>query len=298
VGLYQHDVDQKKLAASLDAVVESVVNYVGVDVNTASAALLGYVAGISKKVAQAIIAHRDENGPFGSRAELKKVKGLGPKAFEQAAGFLRVPGSKNPLDNTTIHPESYDATKQLLELAGLNLRMADLPNRLRAWCEANELSVDERRRTNDEGRLIAKHPSGTNDEGHVTHHASRSTENWLTTATLLGIGELTLRDIVDALLRPGRDPREDLPPVIVRRDVLSIDDLREGMVLKGTVRNVVDFGAFVDIGVKQDGLVHVSKMAKQYVRNPHEFVGVGDVVDVTVVSIDRERGRIGLSMVG
>ena len=295
VGLYQHDVDQKKLAASLDAVVESVVNYVGVDVNTASAALLGYVAGISKKVAQAIIAHRDENGPFGSRAELKKVKGLGPKAFEQAAGFLRVPGSRNPLDNTTIHPESYDATKQLLDLAGLNLRMADLPNRLRAWCGANGLPVDEGRRTEDR-----KRPSGQSrwDEKQDTEYATRNTDNWLTTATLLGIGELTLRDIVDALLRPGRDPREDLPPVIVRRDVLSIDDLREGMVLKGTVRNVVDFGAFVDIGVKQDGLVHVSKMAKQYVRNPHEFVGVGDVVDVTVVSIDRERGRIGLSMVG
>jgi protein Tex len=291
VGLYQHDVDQKKLAASLDAVVESVVNYVGVDVNTASAALLGYVAGISKKVAQAIIAHRDENGAFGSRAELKKVKGLGPKAFEQAAGFLRVPGSRNPLDNTTIHPESYDATKQLLELAGLNLRMVDLPNRLRAWCEANGLGIDEGRTTKDERQTA-------NDAPRSTLHAPRTTDNWLTTATLLGIGELTLRDIVDALLRPGRDPREDLPPVIVRRDVLSIGDLREGMVLKGTVRNVVDFGAFVDIGVKQDGLVHVSKMAKQYVRNPHEFVGVGDVVDVTVVSIDRERGRIGLSMVG
>ena len=296
VGLYQHDVDQKKLAASLDAVVESVVNYVGVDANTASAALLGYVAGISKKVAQAIIAHRDENGPFGSRAELKKVKGLGPKAFEQAAGFLRVPGSKNPLDNTTIHPESYDATKQLLELAGLNLRMADLPNRLRAWCEQNDLTVGEGRP--DEGRTTKDERLTANAVPRSTPHAPRATDNWLTTATLLGIGELTLRDIVAALLRPGRDPREDLPPVIVRRDVLSIDDLREGMVLKGTVRNVVDFGAFVDIGVKQDGLVHVSKMAKQYVRNPHEFVGVGDVVDVTVVSIDRERGRVGLSMVG
>ena len=298
VGLYQHDVDQKKLAASLDAVVESVVNYVGVDVNTASAALLGYVAGISKKVAQAIIAHRDENGPFGSRAELKKVKGLGPKAFEQAAGFLRVPGSRNPLDNTTIHPETYDATKQLLELSGLNLRMADLPNRLRAWCEANGLPVDERRRTTDEGRPAKDKRQTANDASRSTLPAPQTTDNWLTTATLLGIGELTLHDIIDALLRPGRDPREDLPPVIVRRDVLSIEDLREGMVLKGTVRNVVDFGAFVDIGVKQDGLVHVSKMAKQYVRNPHEFVGVGDVVDVTVVSIDRERGRIGLSMVG
>ena len=296
VGLYQHDVDQKKLAASLDAVVESVVNYVGVDVNTASAALLGYVAGISKKVAQSIIAHRDANGPFGTRAELKKVKGLGPKAFEQAAGFLRVPGSRNPLDNTTIHPETYDATKQLLELAGLNLRMADLPNRLRVWCAENGLAVGEGQP--DEGRPTKDERRTAHDAPRSTLHASRATDNWSTTATLLGIGELTLRDIVAALLRPGRDPREDLPPVIVRRDVLSIDDLREGMVLKGTVRNVVDFGVFVDIGVKQDGLVHVSKMAKQYVRNPHEFVGVGDVVDVTVVSIDRERGRVGLSMVG
>ncbi len=168
VGLYQHDVDQKKLAAALDAVVESVVNYVGVDVNTASAALLGYVAGISKKVAGAIVAHRDENGPFGSRAELKKVKGLGPKAFEQAAGFLRVPGSRNPLDNTTIHPESYEATKALLDLAGLNMRMADLPSRFKTFTDAQNLAE---------------------------------------LAEMLGIGELTLRDIVDALLRPGRDPR-------------------------------------------------------------------------------------------
>jgi len=284
IGLYQHDVDQKKLAAALDSVVESVVNYVGVDANTASAALLGYVAGISKKVAQAIVAYRDENGSFGSRAELKKVKGLGPKAFEQAAGFLRVPGSRNPLDNTIIHPESYEATRALLELAGLNMRMADLPNRLRAWCAENGLALDDGRKTNDEGRN--------------TQHATRTIDTWPSTAALLGVGEPTLHDIVDALLRPGRDPRDDLPPVILRRDVLSIDDLREGMVLKGTVRNVVDFGAFVDIGVKQDGLVHVSKMAKKYVRNPHEVVSVGDVVDVTVVSIDRQRGRIGLSMVG
>lgn len=270
VGLYQHDVDQKKLAAALDATVESVVNYVGVDVNTASAALLGYVAGISKRVAGAIVAHRDENGPFGSRVELKKVKGLGPKAFEQAAGFLRVPGSRNPLDDTTIHPESYDATKALLELAGLNLRMKDLPNRLRGWCEANGLALDQEGRADDA---------------------------WAAVAALLDIGAPTLRDIVDALLRPGRDPRADLPPVVLRRDVLSIEDLHEGLVLRGTVRNVVDFGAFVDIGVKQDGLVHVSKMAKRYVRNPHELLSIGDVVDVTVISVDRERGRIGLSMV-
>lgn len=269
VGLYQHDVDQKKLAATLDAVVESVVNYVGVDVNTASAHLLAYVSGVSRRLADALVSHRNANGPFELRAGLKKVKGLGPKAFEQAAGFLRVPGSKNPLDNTTIHPESYDAARKLLELAGLNLRMNDLPNRLRRWCEENRLAPTE-----------SAEPGGA----------------WDDVAELIGVGAPTLHDIVDALLRPGRDPREDLPPVILRRDVLTIDDLHEGMLLKGTVRNVVDFGAFVDIGVKQDGLVHVSKMGKQYVRNPHDIVRVGDVVDVTVTSIDRERGRIGLSM--
>ncbi len=271
VGLYQHDVDQKKLAATLDAVVESVVNYVGVDVNTASAHLLAYVSGVSRRLAEALVSQRNANGPFESRAGLKKVKGLGPKAFEQAAGFLRVPGSKNPLDDTTIHPESYDAARKLLELAGLNLRMNDLPNRLRRWCEENHLALAE-----------TAEPGGA----------------WDDVAELLGIGAPTLHDIVDALVRPGRDPREDLPPVILRRDVLTIDDLHEGMLLKGTVRNVVDFGAFVDIGVKQDGLIHVSKMGKQYVRNPHDVVRVGDVVDVTVTSIDRERGRIGLSMVG
>ena len=181
VGLYQHDVDQKKLAAALDAVVESVVNYVGVDVNTASAALLGYVAGISKRLAAAIVEHRDENGPFGSRAELKKVKGLGPKAFEQAAGFLRVPGSRNPLDNTTIHPESYEATKALLDLAGLNLRMADLPNRLRAWCEENGLTTDDGRRTTDDGRRTTRRTTddgrnATTIEGRATHDERPATK--------------------------------------------------------------------------------------------------------------------------
>jgi uncharacterized protein len=180
---------------------------------------------------------------------------------------LRVPGSRNLLDNTTIHPESYDATKALLELAGLNLRMKDLPNSLRRWLAGEGLD-----RTVQGGK-------------------------WADIAGLLGIGEPTLRDIVEALLRPGRDPRDDLPPVVLRRDILSIEDLREGMVLKGTVRNVVDFGAFVDIGVKQDGLVHISKMGKKFVRNPHEVVGVGDVIDVEVVNIDRERGRIGLAIV-
>ncbi|MEJ5197705.1 MAG: helix-hairpin-helix domain-containing protein, partial [Anaerolineae bacterium] len=301
VGLYQHDVDQKKLAAALDAVVESVVNYVGVDVNTASAALLGYVAGISKRVAQAIVEHRNEHGPFTSRADLKKVKGLGPKAFEQAAGFLRVPESRNPLDNTTIHPESYDAAKKLLELAGLNLRMKDLPERLRKWCEENDLIAPPSSLAGPSGAGWAdgRPPlqTGTGEGRAGGQPPPQSGTGWDALAELLGVGVPTLRDIVDALLRPGRDPRDDLPPVVLRRDVLSIDDLREGMVLKGTVRNVVDFGAFVDIGVKQDGLVHVSKMGKKYVRNPHDVVSVGDVIDVMVISVDRERGRIGLSMV-
>ena len=183
VGLYQHDVDQKKLAAALDVVVESVVNYVGVDVNTASAALLGYVAGISKRLAAAIVEHRNANGPFGSRAELKKVKGLGPKAFEQAAGFLRVPGSRNPLDNTTIHPESYEATKSLLDLAGLNMRMADLPNRLRAWCEENGLTTDDGRPTTDDGpRRWTTNEDEDEDEGPTTNtqYATRNTQRQTT----------------------------------------------------------------------------------------------------------------------
>ncbi len=257
VGLYQHDVDQKKLTAALDVVVESVVNYVGVDVNTASPALLGYVAGLGAKVAANIVAHRDENGPFAKRSDLKKVKGLGPKAFEQAAGFLRVPESANPLDNTAIHPESYPAVRRLLELAGTRLKARDMVARVQA--------------VKDEMGLAPL-------------------------AELLDVGQPTLADILDGLSRPGRDPRDDLPAPILRQDVLKMEDLREGMRLKGTVRNVVDFGAFVDIGVKQDGLVHVSKMADRYVRNPFDVVNVGDVVDVTVLSVDLERGRIGLSM--
>jgi len=269
VGLYQHDVDQHQLAAALDAVVESVVNHVGVDVNTASPQLLRYVSGVSQRLAAAIVAHRNENGPFTSRVDLKKVKGLGPKAFEQAAGFLRVPGGRQLLDNTTIHPESYGAARALLDLAGLNLRMRDLPNALQRWLEHEGFPLD----------------------------SDRPGEKWGDLAGLLSIGEPTLRDMVAALLRPARDPRDDLPPVILRQDVLSLDDLAEGMVLRGSVRNVVDFGAFVDIGVKQDGLVHISRMGKKYVRNPHEVLSVGDIVQVEVISIDRQRGRIGLAIV-
>ncbi len=258
VGLYQHDVDQKQLTETLDAVVESVVNYVGVDVNTASAALLSYVSGLNQRVAKNIVAYREDNSPYKARTELKKVKGLGPKAYEQAAGFLRIPEGRNRLDNTVIHPESYPAAKELLDLAGLNLRMTDFSGRVQRFQQENDLAE---------------------------------------IAEMLDIGLPTLEDIVDALIRPGRDPRQDLPKPMLRQDVLNLADLREGMVLKGTVRNVVDFGAFVDIGLKQDGLVHVSKMADRYVRNPYEIVGVGDVVDVRVISVDEERGRVGLSMV-
>ena len=258
VGLYQHDVDQKQLTESLNAVVEWVVNYVGVNVNTASAALLSSVAGISKRVAEAIVAHRAANGPFLSRADLRRVKGLGPKAYEQAAGFLRVPEGAHPLDNTAVHPESYEAAETLLAYAETHLGAPDMVARLTTMQGSADLP---------------------------------------TLAEMLGVGLPTLQDILEALTKPGRDPRDDLPPVVLRRDVLSIEDLRTGMRLQGTVRNVVDFGAFVDIGVKQDGLIHVSKMAKRFVRNPHEVVHVGDVVEVEVINIDLERSRIGLQMV-
>jgi protein Tex len=250
VGLYQHDVDQKKLAEALDSVVESVVNNVGVNVNTASPALLQQVAGLTNRTAENIVNHRDTNGPFRNRKQLLKVSGIGPKAFEQAAGFLRIPDGDNPLDNTAIHPESYPVVERLVA-----------PFDSLAAAPVQKLRQDLPR--------LAKE---------------------------LAVGEPTLADILDVLARPGRDPRDDLDAPILRTDVLSMADLKEGMWLKGTIRNVVAFGAFVDIGVKQDGLVHVSAMADRYVRDPHEVVSVGDVVDVRVVSIDKERGRIALSM--
>jgi len=257
VGLYQHDVDQKKLSAALDAVVESVVNYVGVDLNTASPALLQYVSGINKRVAANIVAHRDAHGPFRNREELKAVKGLGARTFEQAAGFLKIPGGDNPLDNTFIHPESYPAVERLFALMGVRGDEPDLAARVQSF---------------------------------------RAGEKIEELAEVLEVGVPTLTDIFESLVKPGRDPRDELPPPLLRSDVLHIEDLHEGMILTGTVRNVVDFGAFVDIGVKRDGLVHISEMADRYVRNPLEVVAVGDVVQVRVISVDVERGRIGLSM--
>jgi uncharacterized protein len=258
VGLYQHDVDQKRLGAQLETVVESCVNYVGVDLNTASAALLGYVAGLNSKTAKAVVTHRDANGPFSSRKQLLKVKGLGPKAFEQAAGFLRIPDAPDPLDHTAIHPESYAAARAVIaRFAGESL--PEVAARVREQLTAG-----------------------------ATTPAALAAE--------LGIGEPTLNDMLDAMARPGRDPRDDAAPPILRADVLKIEDVQPGMWLKGTVRNVVDFGAFVDIGVKQDGLVHVSELANRFVKNPLDVVQVGDIVDVRVVTIDVARGRIGLSM--
>jgi protein Tex len=261
VGLYQHDVDQKGLATRLNEVVESAVNYVGVDLNTASASLLTYVAGLNSKVARAVVEQRNANGPYRSRKELLKVKGLGPKAFEQAAGFLRIANANDPLDATAIHPESYPAARQLLA----------------RFDPTGKQSFPE----------VAARIQTALSSGEVTLPAL---------AAELKVGEPTLQDMIEQLARPGRDPRESLPPPLLRADVLKIEDLTPGMWLKGTVRNVVDFGAFVDIGVKNDGLVHVSEMADRFIKNPLEIVQVGDLVDVRVISIDLARGRVALSM--
>jgi len=259
VGLYQHDVEQKALRKALDEVIESVVNYVGVDVNTASPALLQHVAGLNSRVAQALVQRREQEGPFTSRAEILQVPGMGAKTFQQAAGFLRIPDAPNPLDRTAIHPESYPTVERLFALMGVHGHEPDLAERVRAF--------------------------------RAEHHMEDL-------AAVLDVGVPTLTDILEALMRPGRDPREDLSGPVLRRDVLSIDDLREGMVLTGTVRNVVDFGAFVDIGVKQDGLLHVSEMGEKYVRNPYAVLSVGDIIQVRIISVDKERGRIGLSRKG
>ncbi len=259
VGLYQHDVNQRNLTKSLEQVVESAVNMVGINLNTASASLLRYVSGLTGRTAESIVRYREEHGAFTDREELHRVEGIGNIAFQQAAGFLRIPESDNPLDNTSIHPESYAATRKLLQK--FNIRDVQKEGKqLRNRIEEAEIELDD---------LLQE----------------------------LGIGKPTFNDILDNLEKPGLDPRDQLPKPILKSDVLQMEDLREGMVLKGTVRNVVDFGAFVDIGVKHDGLVHVSKMGKKYIKNPMEVVAVGDVIDVKVVSIDLERGRIGLSMI-
>ena len=260
VGQYQHDMNQKKLSEALSGVVEDCVNKVGVDLNTASAPLLSYVSGITPVIAKNIVAYREENGRFQSRRQLLKVAKLGPKAFEQCAGFLRIKGGDDPLDGTSVHPESYEAAKNLLKKQGFT---------------AEDVSA---------GNLAG---------------LSLTIRDYPALAEELGIGEITLRDVVKELEKPGRDPREEMPAPILRTDVLEMKDLKEGMVLKGTVRNVIDFGVFVDIGVHQDGLVHISEVTdKKFIRHPLEVVSVGDVVDVRVIGVDLKKKRIQLSMKG
>jgi uncharacterized protein len=270
VGLYQHDVDQHALATALDRVVVSCVNFAGVDVNVASAQLLRYVSGITARIAENIVAYRGANGPFKSRQQLLKVSGLGPATFVQAAGFLKVPEGTEPLDNTFIHPESYDVARRLLEQLPGGKQGERAADRVRAW----RLLVGMNSRGGGQSAAIAQLAKG------------------------LQVGVPTLTDIVENLEKPGLDPRDSLPKPTLRQDVLKLEDLRTGMVLQGTVRNVVDFGAFVDIGVKQDGLVHVSEMADRFVRDPLAIVSVGQVVPVRVLSVDVARGRVQLSMRG
>ena len=258
VGQYQHDMNQKKLGEALGAVVEDCVNRVGVDLNTASASLLEYVSGINKTLAKNIVSYREENGSFKSRKELLKVPKLGPKAFEQCAGFMRILNAKNPLDGTSVHPESYEAAEKLIEKLGYSVK-----------------------------DLYGGMPG-----------ISKNVKDTGVLAKELSVGEMTLKDILKELEKPGRDPREDMPKPILRSDVLAMEDLKEGMILKGTVRNVIDFGAFVDIGVHQDGLVHISQMADRYIKHPLEVVSVGDIVEVKVLGVDPAKKRISLTMKG
>ncbi|MCR5727183.1 MAG: RNA-binding transcriptional accessory protein [Lachnospiraceae bacterium] len=362
VGQYQHDMNQKKLGEQLEGVVEDCVNKVGVDVNTASASLLEYVSGISKPIAKNIVAYREENGRFLSRAELLKVPKLGPKAFEQCAGFLRIRGGKNPLDNTSVHPESYEAAKKLLESLGFTPQdiktlqaeqakaVKEDEDKRKAEAEKAEKANKggrDRRNKNDiyikntdtaMGKLLAQafakagknvitrdgagkddaknSSNNSNSENVVTgimaagneteapkggsslSHLSSMISDKKKLAEDLGIGEITLDDIIKELEKPGRDPRKDMPAPILRQDVLEMKDLKEGMVLKGTVRNVIDFGVFVDIGVHQDGLVHISQITnKKFIKHPLELLSVGDVVDVKVMSVDLQKKRIQLTMI-
>jgi protein Tex len=261
VGQYQHDVNQKRLDEALQGVVEDCVNAVGVDLNTASASLLQYIAGISKTVAENIVGYREENGKFTDRKQLLQVKRLGSSAFVQCAGFLRIPQGINPLDNTGVHPESYEAAEKLLALLNYSVSSFD----------SKELeAMDEKIKIFKEEELTTK----------------------------LGIGVPTLRDVVKELKKPGRDPREEIPKPMLRTDVLKIQDLKLDMILTGTVRNVIDFGAFVDIGIKNDGLVHISELSDKFIKNPMEVAAVGDIVSVKVIGIDLKREKVSLSMKG
>ena len=266
VGQYQHDMNQKNLSEALGAVVEDCVNRVGVDLNTASPSLLSYVAGISGSVAKNIVAYREENGKFTDRKQLLKVAKLGPKAYEQCAGFLRISDGKEVLDSTSVHPESYEVSKILMKKIGIS--ESDIKSGVQV--------IDD--------KIKSTYPAKSQKES-----VSKMAED-------IGIGEFTIKDIIAELRKPGRDPREDAPPVVFRNDVRSFEDLKEGMEMSGTVRNVVDFGAFVDIGVKNDGLVHVSQLSNKFVKHPMDVVSVGDTVKVRIIGIDKERGKVSLTM--
>ena len=266
VGQYQHDMNQKNLSEALGAVVEDCVNRVGVDLNTASPSLLSYVAGISGSVAKNIVAYREENGKFTDRKQLLKVAKLGPKAYEQCAGFLRISDGKEVLDSTSVHPESYEVSRILMNKIGIS--ESDIKGGVQV--------IDD--------KIKSAYPAKSQKES-----VRKMAED-------IGIGEFTIKDIIAELRKPGRDPREDAPPVVFRNDVRSFEDLKEGMEMSGTVRNVVDFGAFVDIGVKNDGLVHVSQLSNKFVKHPMDVVSVGDTVKVRIIGIDKERGKVSLTM--
>ncbi|MBP8018183.1 MAG: helix-hairpin-helix domain-containing protein, partial [Acetatifactor sp.] len=344
VGQYQHDMNQKKLSDALNGVVEDSVNKVGVDLNTASASLLEYVSGINKTIAKNIVDYRENNGRFVSRKQLLKVPKLGPKAYEQCAGFLRILDGKNPLDATSVHPESYEAAKQLMEKLGLTMEDIKEAQKQAAAKKASGRSSAAqsdgqkngngtvnaaKKREEQKGKAVRVHNTNTamgkalaaamggmtfdnsqevsakqtapaaknavNDAKDMSGLEKRI-KNKKLLAEELGIGEITLTDILKELEKPGRDPRDDMPKPILRSDVLDMKDLKPGMILKGTVRNVIDFGVFVDIGVHQDGLVHISQITDRYIKHPLEAVSVGDIVDVQVLTVDVAKKRIGLTM--
>ena len=319
VGQYQHDMNQKRLGEALGGVVENCVNSVGVDLNTASPSLLSYVAGINKTVSKNIITYREENGKFNTRKELLKVPKLGAKAFEQCAGFMRITDGDNPLDATSVHPESYGAAEQLLEKLGLSMddlkelqkkaavKPVKTPSQPKPKKQEKKVVI---RNTNTAmGKALAAAMGGVSlaqdadtksapaqKQETAVNGLERRVKDKKKMAEELGIGEITLTDILKELEKPARDPREDMPAPILRSDVLDMKDLKPGMVLKGTVRNVIDFGVFVDIGVHQDGLVHISQITDKYIKHPLEAVSVGDIVDVKVMDVDLTKKRISLTM--
>lgn len=313
VGQYQHDMNQKKLSDTLSGVVEDSVNKVGVDLNTASASLMEYISGINKTIAKNIVEYREQNGRFLNRRQLLKVPKLGPKAFEQCAGFMRIIGGENPLDATSVHPESYEATYQLLEKLGLTMEdvkklQKESANKVKqgkpAAPKKKQKSVVVKNTNTAMGMALAQAMGNvtlaSKEEKEETPVSvsglEKKIKNKKQLAEELGIGEMTLEDILKELEKPARDPREDMPKPILRSDVLDMKDLKPGMILKGTVRNVIDFGVFVDIGVHQDGLVHISQITDRFIKHPLEAVRVGDVVDVEVLSVDQAKKRIGLTM--